>query len=71
MHYLIYQLSQMRPPLLRPAELDATEQAASARRGERYLLIRSVLKHELSKRTGAPAASIRFTYTEQGKPEYA
>lgn len=71
MHYLLYQLSAVQAELLPPEALDATEQAAYARRGQRYLLIRTLLKQELARLTGKSAVDIRFTYTSAGKPEYA
>lgn len=69
MHYLIYDLRSTEAPLLTPADLDTREQAALAARGERYLLMRSLLKHELQRLTGIPAREIRFSYSEQGKPD--
>lgn len=70
MHYLLYQLSTVQADLLPPEALDATEQQAYARRGQRYLLIRTLLKRELARLTGKAAEDIRFTYTSTGKPEY-
>lgn len=70
MHYLVYHLSHTQAPLLDPAVLDPTEQAAYARRGERYLLERTLLRRELARLCGGVAEDIRFSYTEQGKPEY-
>lgn len=70
MHYLVYNLNTATAELLSPAELDEREQAAYARRGERYLRMRSLLKRELARLTGAPASAIRFTYTPNGKPEW-
>lgn len=72
MHYLIYDLRHPQETELLPINsLDATESAAYAQRGERYLLTRSLLKRELSRLSGIPAEDIRFTYTEHGKPEFA
>ena len=71
MHYLIYHLPGLQAPLLSPAALDATERAAYARRGERYLLMRSLLKHELARHSHERAEDIRFTYGAHGKPTYA
>ena len=73
MHYLIYHLEEAsgHVEMLRTSELDATEQAAYAKQGERYLLIRTLLKRELARLCGMAAGEIRFTYTENGKPEFA
>lgn len=71
MHYLIYHLPTAHTRLLPPDALDPREQAAYARRGESYLLERTLLRRELARLTGEPAERIRFTYTEHGKPEYA
>lgn len=71
MHYLVYNLRTVHTDLLSPASLDPQEQAAYARRGSRYLLIRTLLKRELARLSGEPAEDIRFTYSESGKPEYA
>lgn len=68
MHYLLYDLQRPAPSLLSPADLDPREQAAYAARGERYLHIRSLLKQELQRLIGIPAAEIRFAYSEHGKP---
>lgn len=71
MHYLIYHLSRVQAELLPPEALDAAERAAYARRGERYLLVRSLLKRELARHSGEAAECIRFRYGENGKPHYA
>lgn len=73
MHYLVYHLSSPTPDLqlLSPADLDTTEQAAYARRGERYLRERTLLKRELERLCGIPAREIRFSYSPEGKPEFA
>lgn len=69
---MVYQLDSMpQQELLRVNDLDPTEQAAYARQGERYLLIRSILRKELAQRSGEAAHDIRFTYGPNGKPEYA
>lgn len=68
MHYLVYNLSQAQTELLPEHGLDATERAAYARRGARYLLERSLLKNELARLCKRPAADIRFTYSDNGKP---
>lgn len=71
MHYLVYNLSHIRGPLLSADALDATEQEAYARRGEPYLKERTLLRRELARLTGTAAEAIRFCYTEHGKPECA
>lgn len=68
MDYLLYNLDRIAP---RPEEvylLDAHERLRYAKRGEKYLLIRSLLKKELARRTGYAAADIHFEYNENGKP---
>lgn len=73
MHYLVYHPEQLQAPLplLDPATLDATEQAAYAVRGEPYLVERTLLRRELARISGEAPESIRFSYTPHGKPEYA
>lgn len=70
MHYLIYHLPGLKAPLLPPEALDATERTAYARRGEPYLLMRSLLKHELARHSGEAPESIHFSYGAHGKPLY-
>lgn len=50
------------------ALLDERERQIHKARGDRYLLVRALLKRELSRRTGIPAEKIRFSYTPNGKP---
>lgn len=71
MHYLIYHLPQAQVELLPPQTLDAAERVAYAQRGERYLLMRSLLKRELARHSGEAAEDIRFRYGQMGKPHYA
>lgn len=71
MHYLVYNLSRVQLPLLQPEQLDPTERAAYARRGLPYLTERTLLRRELARLSGIPAAEIRFSYGELGKPEFA
>ena len=71
MHYLVYDIRSeavRETKLLSPAELDATERAASAARGEEYLLMRTILRQELARRCGKKPPEVRFSYTESGKP---
>lgn len=68
MHYLVYDLRSAQAPLLSPEHLDDREKAAYAVRGERYLLERSLLRHELQRLTGIPAQQLRLCYTPHGKP---
>ena len=70
MHYLVYDLRTAQTELLSESGLDSTERAAVARRGKRYLLMRSLLKRELSGRTGEAPENIRFHYSAEGKPLY-
>ena len=69
MDYLIYRLSD---PVLReqPGVLDAEEERTAAQRGERFRVIRSLLKQELSKRCGTGAAEIHLSYGTHGKPSF-
>lgn len=71
MHYLLYRLSTAQVELLPPDALDTQERKAWARRGKDYLVMRSLLKRELSRLCGIPAQEIRFEYTELGKPIFA
>lgn len=71
MDYLIYRLSEQQPDEAEAAALlNEQEKQAYAERGREYLLTRSLLKRELSRRTGIPAADIRFRISEHGKPEW-
>lgn len=69
MDYLIYRLSALdftpNLGLLPPAE-----QAEAARRGNRYAIIRQLLRQELARRTGLSPAEMAFTYSPHGKPEF-
>lgn len=69
MHYLLYNMTETKVQLLRPEELDATEQTAYAKRGELFLKERSILRHELARHTGIPAAQVQLIYSAYGKPE--
>lgn len=71
MHYLIYDLREDYAPLLTPEHLDATERAAYAARGEKYLVMRTILRRELARRSGRQPEEILFTYGENGKPEFS
>ena len=62
MHYLIYDIRSeavRETKLLSPAELDATERAAYAARGEEYLLMRTILRQELARRCGRQPGDIQ------------
>lgn len=70
MDYLLYQLSRQAPP---PRQemltlLNEEERAQYARRGETYLLVRYLLKRELSRRTGLPPQELHWRYSSTGKP---
>ena len=70
MDYLICQLSDLPADFSEPAGLPEAEQQAAIRKGKIYTKCRHVLMRELSRRTGIPANSISFTYSEHGKPEF-
>ncbi len=65
---LTFHLPSVRVPLLEVRELDGIERAMYAHRGAPFLLERSILRRELSIRTGIPAAEVRLDYSPQGKP---
>ncbi len=71
MEYLIYDMRSEAVSgigLLAPSELDATEQAAYAARGEGYLRERTILRQELARRCGRRPGEVLISYTESGKP---
>lgn len=68
MDYQIIRLSTLPADTGDPALLSDDERRAWKRRGERYLLVRSLLKRELGRRLGLPPADIRLVIGEHGKP---
>ncbi len=68
MDYLIYHLADAQLQA-DAALLSEEERAVARRRGERYILTRSLLRRELARRLGAPPQDIRLHYGEHGKPE--
>ncbi len=69
MDYLVYNLAAPQVMALADARLlSEDEREAAARRGERYLLVRSLLRRELARRLGGDAAGIRLHYNGTGKP---
>ncbi len=69
MDYLVYNLAA--PQVMALADeslLSAGERAAAARRGERYCLVRSLLRCELARRLGCEPAAIHLRSNENGKP---
>ena len=71
MDYLVYSFSALSGQQVPLEPLPPHDQAVAARRGERYARIRTLLRQELSRRSGIPAGDITFTYSEHGKPEFA
>ena len=72
MHYLVYSLEKLPAAAAADAALlDERERAEHARRGARYLAERMLLRRELSRLSGVPVEEIRFTYSANGKPEFA
>ncbi len=63
-------MAELPPTIARPALLPPDEAVAAAQRGVAYTLTRTLLRQELSRRTGIPARDIIFHYNEHGKPEY-
>lgn len=70
MDYQVYLLAGKSPSPSDTALLDSAEQQAYARRGERYLLIRSILKREIARRLSCPPATIYLPTTPNGKPTH-
>lgn len=68
MDYLLYNLDEHIATEADTRLLDAYELEQYAARGEKYLIGRTLLKRELSRRSGIPAADIHFCYNEHGKP---
>ena len=69
MDYLIYNIAELPPERADVSLLPPEEQAEAGRRGGRYALIRTLLRQELSRRTGIPPQVIPLTYGPHGKPE--
>ncbi len=69
MDYLVYNTSELPPESMDLRLLDEADAAAAAARGERFALVRSVLRRELARRTGIDAPLIHFTYNQHGKPD--
>ncbi len=69
MDYLVYRLSELADIPL-PDVLDKQEEAAAARRGKTFRIIRTLLKTELSRRCSVAARDISFTYGAHGKPHF-
>ncbi|MBR5878190.1 MAG: hypothetical protein IKY91_01470, partial [Akkermansia sp.] len=69
MDYLIYNIAALPRELAETTLLTPDEQQAAQQRGGNYALIRTLLRRELSRRTGADALDISIRYSEHGKPE--
>lgn len=70
MEYLLYNLSGKKAAREDERLLDDDEREQYARRGERYLIVRALLKKELARRCGMAPGDIRFCYNEHGKPSF-
>ena len=70
MDYLLYNLDEHTAAEEDTQLLDAHELEQYAARGEQYLIARTLLKRELSRRSGVPAGDIHFCYNEHGKPSW-
>lgn len=70
MDYLLYNLDEQTAAEEDTQLLDAHELEQYAARGEQYLIARTLLKRELSRRSGVPAGDIHFCYNEHGKPSW-
>ncbi len=69
MDYLIYNLAAPHVQArANAALLSADEREAAEQRGERYVLIRSLLRRELARRLGCTPQSLHLHYNETGKP---
>ena len=68
MDVLCYQLDAPHSPAGEWALLSAREQAEAQQRGALFLQTRSILKRELARRSGHPAAELDIHRNEQGKP---
>lgn len=72
MHYLVYERDAIPAAAAADAALlDERERAEHARRGAPYLAERMLLRRELSRLSGVPVQDVRFTYSTNGKPEFA
>lgn len=67
MDYLVYNMATLSPSLADMSLLPPDEQA----RGERYTLIRTLLRQELARRCALPPQDILFSYNTNGKPDFA
>ena len=67
---LVYKPDTLPDTLGDPALLDAAETEAFAKRGRAYLLERCLLKREIGRRLGMPPQEVRFTLSENGKPQF-
>lgn len=64
MDYLCYRLSELKEASVDTTVLtDAEQQLSETRR-----MARALLRHEIARRTGIPAAQVVFSYNEHGKP---
>ncbi len=72
MDYLIYNLADTQVQALADATLLSDEERRTAeRRGEGYILTRSLLRRELARRLDCSPQDIRLRLGEHGKPECA
>ncbi len=69
MDYLVYKFSALEGEPVDLQLLPAAEQAIAATKGGQYVLVRTLLRRELARRTGLAPQEIQFTYSAHGKPE--
>lgn len=70
MDYQIYHLAGMKANPADTVLLDQREREIYAHRGERYLLIRALLKREIARRLACPPESVHLNITTNGKPTH-
>ncbi len=68
MDYLLYDLDKLQAAPEDELLLDSHESEQYAKRGEKYLITRALLKKEIARRLHTNAADITFSYNEHGKP---
>lgn len=71
MDYLVYNLRALPENTADMSLLDERDAAAALQRSGLFVTARSLLRRELSRRTGMAPQDIHFSYSEQGKPEFA
>lgn len=69
MDYLVYRIADLQAGAEALRHLPDVERDEARRRGGRYALFRSLLRQELSRRTGIPPRLVSISYNAHGKPE--